>query len=266
MPNNTHQHTHALGARRRGLALRTYAVLPLTDDCGILQWVNHLVRPERCAPAQRSLANRHGCRSASARAWLCRASGEPRRSMPAAQLVRTRWQQRCRRTGAHSPHARGAVGTRVRAAQVPFKAACEEIYTKEKLYHRGKTPQSIKNIYESWARECLLGCAGALQVLQVHAWLLGGGRGVWHCCMRMRASVAPCALALAPLLDVMHRTHTHTPPRTPRHTHMHTCTTHTLPHHRAQPQRLPGAGAAEPAAAHEQVAAGALQRPRCGSG
>lgn len=25
------------GARRRGLALRTYAVLPLTDDCGILQ-------------------------------------------------------------------------------------------------------------------------------------------------------------------------------------------------------------------------------------
>eukprot|EP00775_Hariotina_reticulata_P013107 gene13107-13235_t len=30
-------------AQRRGLSLRTYAVLPLTDDCGILQWVNNLV-------------------------------------------------------------------------------------------------------------------------------------------------------------------------------------------------------------------------------
>eukprot|EP00878_Enallax_costatus_P022474 GHUV01023843.1.p1 GENE.GHUV01023843.1~~GHUV01023843.1.p1 ORF type:complete len:1333 (+),score=447.74 GHUV01023843.1:514-3999(+) len=30
-------------ARRRGLSLRTYAVLPLTNDCGILQWVNNLV-------------------------------------------------------------------------------------------------------------------------------------------------------------------------------------------------------------------------------
>ena len=31
------------GARRRGLGLQTYAVLPLTEDCGILQWVNGLV-------------------------------------------------------------------------------------------------------------------------------------------------------------------------------------------------------------------------------
>lgn len=30
-------------ARRRGLSLRTYAVLPLQDDCGILQWVDNLV-------------------------------------------------------------------------------------------------------------------------------------------------------------------------------------------------------------------------------
>jgi hypothetical protein len=30
-------------ARRRGLGLRTYAVLPLADDCGVLQWVEHLV-------------------------------------------------------------------------------------------------------------------------------------------------------------------------------------------------------------------------------
>lgn len=29
-------------ARRRGLGLRTYAVLPLTEDCGLLQWVNGL--------------------------------------------------------------------------------------------------------------------------------------------------------------------------------------------------------------------------------
>ncbi|KIZ00100.1 hypothetical protein MNEG_7860 [Monoraphidium neglectum] len=30
-------------ARRRSIALRTYAVLPLADDCGILQWVDNLV-------------------------------------------------------------------------------------------------------------------------------------------------------------------------------------------------------------------------------
>ncbi|GAX74920.1 hypothetical protein CEUSTIGMA_g2366.t1 [Chlamydomonas eustigma] len=28
--------------RRRNLKIRTYAVLPLTEDCGILQWINHL--------------------------------------------------------------------------------------------------------------------------------------------------------------------------------------------------------------------------------
>jgi hypothetical protein len=30
-------------ARRRSIALRTYAVIPLADDCGILQWVDNLV-------------------------------------------------------------------------------------------------------------------------------------------------------------------------------------------------------------------------------
>lgn len=30
-------------SRRRSLGLRTYAVIPLADDCGILQWVEHLV-------------------------------------------------------------------------------------------------------------------------------------------------------------------------------------------------------------------------------
>ena len=29
--------------RRRNLHIRTYAVLPLTEDCGILQWINHLI-------------------------------------------------------------------------------------------------------------------------------------------------------------------------------------------------------------------------------
>ena len=29
-------------SRRRHLALRTYAVIPLKEDCGILEWVNHL--------------------------------------------------------------------------------------------------------------------------------------------------------------------------------------------------------------------------------
>jgi phosphatidylinositol kinase/protein kinase (PI-3 family) len=32
-----------LASRRRGLALRTYAVIPLAEECGILQWVNGLV-------------------------------------------------------------------------------------------------------------------------------------------------------------------------------------------------------------------------------
>ncbi len=35
-------------SRRRGLYLRTYAVLPLTEDCGILQWVNNLVPFKAC--------------------------------------------------------------------------------------------------------------------------------------------------------------------------------------------------------------------------
>jgi serine/threonine-protein kinase ATR len=65
-------------ARRRGLCLRTYAVLPLTDDCGILQWVDNLV---------------------------------------------------------------------------PFKAACEEILGKEKLYSRHSTPHQIKKMYDSFAGE-----------------------------------------------------------------------------------------------------------------
>lgn len=30
-------------ARRRAVALRTYSVIPLADDCGILQWVDNLV-------------------------------------------------------------------------------------------------------------------------------------------------------------------------------------------------------------------------------
>lgn len=64
------------GARRRGLALRTYGVLPLTDDCGILQWVNNLV---------------------------------------------------------------------------PFKAACEDIYIKEKMWKRHKTPMQIKVMYDNFA-------------------------------------------------------------------------------------------------------------------
>jgi hypothetical protein len=62
-------------ARRRGLCLRTYAVLPLTDDCGILQWVDNLV---------------------------------------------------------------------------PFKAACEEVLAKEKLYSRHSTPHQIKKMYDGF--------------------------------------------------------------------------------------------------------------------
>lgn len=30
-------------SRRRGLRLRTYAVIPLSDDCGVLQWVEGLM-------------------------------------------------------------------------------------------------------------------------------------------------------------------------------------------------------------------------------
>eukprot|EP00883_Tetradesmus_obliquus_P008640 jgi/Sobl393_1/19368/SZX76090.1 len=63
-------------ARRRGLCLRTYAVLPLTDDCGLLQWVEHLV---------------------------------------------------------------------------PFKAACEEVLGKERLYSRHSTPHQIKKMYDGFA-------------------------------------------------------------------------------------------------------------------
>ena len=29
-------------SRHRRLRLRTFAVLPLTEDCGILEWINHL--------------------------------------------------------------------------------------------------------------------------------------------------------------------------------------------------------------------------------
>jgi hypothetical protein len=36
------------GSRRRHLYLRTYAVLPLTEDCGILQWVNNLAAFKAC--------------------------------------------------------------------------------------------------------------------------------------------------------------------------------------------------------------------------
>ncbi|MEW5302991.1 MAG: hypothetical protein WDW36_005724 [Sanguina aurantia] len=36
------------GARRRDLRLRTYAVLPLTDDCGLLQWINNLLPLKSC--------------------------------------------------------------------------------------------------------------------------------------------------------------------------------------------------------------------------
>jgi serine/threonine-protein kinase ATR len=63
------------GARRRGLGLQTYAVLPLTEDCGILQWVNGLV---------------------------------------------------------------------------PFKAACEEVYTAAKLYKKHTTPLQVKKMYDSF--------------------------------------------------------------------------------------------------------------------
>lgn len=35
-------------ARRRDLRLRTYAVLPLTEDCGLLQWLNNLLPLKMC--------------------------------------------------------------------------------------------------------------------------------------------------------------------------------------------------------------------------
>jgi len=33
---------------------------------------------------------------------------------------------------------------------VPFKVACEEIYTKEKMYKRQKTPMQIKLMYDNF--------------------------------------------------------------------------------------------------------------------
>jgi hypothetical protein len=65
-----------IASRRRGLRLRTYAVLPLTEDCGILQWVNGLV---------------------------------------------------------------------------PFKGACEEVYSAAGLYKRQQTPGQIKKMYDAFA-------------------------------------------------------------------------------------------------------------------
>lgn len=63
-------------SRRRNIALRTYAVLPLTEDCGILQWINNLV---------------------------------------------------------------------------PFKGACEDIYTADKMYNKRVTPLNIKKMYDSFS-------------------------------------------------------------------------------------------------------------------
>ena len=48
-------------SRRRGLHVRTYAVLPLTDDCGILQWLNNLNPFKACCEetyVQEGLYNR----------------------------------------------------------------------------------------------------------------------------------------------------------------------------------------------------------------
>lgn len=36
---------------------------------------------------------------------------------------------------------------------VPFKAACEETYIKEKLWKRHKSPTQIKNMYDNFAGE-----------------------------------------------------------------------------------------------------------------
>lgn len=35
-------------ARRRGLSLRRFAVLPLTEDCGLVEWVPHTVGLRHC--------------------------------------------------------------------------------------------------------------------------------------------------------------------------------------------------------------------------
>lgn len=47
-------------ARRRGLSLRTYAVLPLTNDCGILQWVNNLVPFKHACEEVRAVGSASG--------------------------------------------------------------------------------------------------------------------------------------------------------------------------------------------------------------
>lgn len=34
---------------------------------------------------------------------------------------------------------------------VPFKAACEETYIKEKMWKRGRTPYQIKTMYDNFS-------------------------------------------------------------------------------------------------------------------
>ncbi len=58
------------GSRRRGLRLRTYAVIALNDDCGLLQWVEGLL-PLKAAIEETYLAEKLVDRRCASRLACC---------------------------------------------------------------------------------------------------------------------------------------------------------------------------------------------------
>lgn len=57
---------------------------------------------------------------------------------------------------------------------MPFKAACEEIYTKEKMYKRHKTPMQIKLMYDNHPGACGLRVCVCSKCVPRPPWLQAG--------------------------------------------------------------------------------------------